>query len=289
MDLILCRNVFLYFERETIAGVVAKFCDTLTEGGYLMTGHHELHGQPLGRLHTRVFPEALIYQRSGGHPQPRTSDAAPARVHAVLGSADQGQGLAPKPLMREGSGGGEGSAEVQARTLASPLDEAQALFRNGAYAAAIVKAARVLTDDPRLGRSGLHFEAQYLMAQAYANLGQHAQAARCCGQALSIDPFALQPYYLLAHIAEEQGDLTEAKNCLKKVLYLSPSAIAAYLELAALYEREHDATQARKMRATALALLTALPPHACVEPYAELTAGALVRAVQNEIEGASDA
>jgi chemotaxis protein methyltransferase CheR len=305
MDLILCRNVFLYFAHEAIATVLAKFIDTLVDGGYLMTGHTELRGQHLGRLRTRLFPEALIYQRSAGHPKPRTPDAAP------------GWGLrqqSPSPLEEEGSGGGETSdffppiptfphtggkgrlplpvsvpaEELQERTASSPLDEAQALFCNGAYAAAIEKAAQVLNHDQRHGRSSLHFAAHFLMAQAYANLGQHAKAVLSCRRALDIDPFALSPYYLLAHVAEEQGDLSEAKNCWKKVLYLSPSSIAAYLELGALYEREHDAIRAQKMRATALEILIALPPHAPIELYTELTAGELAGYVQRAIEGASD-
>jgi chemotaxis protein methyltransferase CheR len=119
-------------------------------------------------------------------------------------------------------------------------------------------------------------------------LGHHAKAVLSCRRALDIDPFALHPYYLLANIAEEQGHLSEAKDFLKKVLYLSPSTIAAYLELGAIYERERDILRARKMRATALELLKALPPHSPVEPYAELTAGDLLRYVQRAIEGGRD-
>ena len=41
MDLILCRNVFIYFEREAVSAVLRKFAQTLRDGGYLMTGHSE--------------------------------------------------------------------------------------------------------------------------------------------------------------------------------------------------------------------------------------------------------
>jgi hypothetical protein len=64
--------------------------------------------------------------------------------------------------------------------------------------------------------------------------------------------------------------------------------MAAYLELGALYEREHNAIRAQKMRATALELLTALPPHAPVERHAELTVGELAGYIQRASEGASD-
>jgi chemotaxis protein methyltransferase CheR len=64
MDLILCRNVFLYFHRHAIARVVEKMTDTLTFGGYFITGHNELPPETLGQLQTRIFPDSIVYQRA---------------------------------------------------------------------------------------------------------------------------------------------------------------------------------------------------------------------------------
>ncbi len=63
MDIIICRNVFIYFDSKAIAMTLDKFYHTLNSVGYLITGHAELHGQNLGRLQTKVFPESLVYQR----------------------------------------------------------------------------------------------------------------------------------------------------------------------------------------------------------------------------------
>ena len=63
MDLILCRNVFVYFEAQSIAIVLKKFYNTLRSGGYLMTSHAELHGQSLGQFQAKIFPESVVYQR----------------------------------------------------------------------------------------------------------------------------------------------------------------------------------------------------------------------------------
>ncbi len=63
MDLILCRNVFLYFEPDAIIHVTKKMTDVLTRGGCLMTGHNELSPEALGRLQVRVFPTGIIYQQ----------------------------------------------------------------------------------------------------------------------------------------------------------------------------------------------------------------------------------
>ena len=41
MDLIFCRNVMIYFDRDTIAALVSRFHDLLEMGGYLFIGHSE--------------------------------------------------------------------------------------------------------------------------------------------------------------------------------------------------------------------------------------------------------
>lgn len=42
MDIIFCRNVFIYFDQKTQDQLVARFCRNLKPGGYLFTGHSEL-------------------------------------------------------------------------------------------------------------------------------------------------------------------------------------------------------------------------------------------------------
>ena len=61
-DLILCRNVFVYFTAEAIALVLQKFDKALRAGGYLMTAHAELHGQKLDNFETLILPQSVIYQ-----------------------------------------------------------------------------------------------------------------------------------------------------------------------------------------------------------------------------------
>ncbi|NTU60300.1 MAG: protein-glutamate O-methyltransferase [Deltaproteobacteria bacterium] len=41
MDVIFCRNVFIYFDRETQEAILKRFCRHLIPGGYVFLGHSE--------------------------------------------------------------------------------------------------------------------------------------------------------------------------------------------------------------------------------------------------------
>ena len=283
MDLILCRNVFIYFEWNAVSVVLDKFAGTLRDGGCLMTGHAELNTQNVGRLQARVLPGSVIYQRLSDAPAAtkavatkHQAEQSATRTPASSGSAAAAPLAAiiarlpsPSPVITQPA---SETREKEAAPDALPglLEEAEALLRNEVYGAAAEKLEHLLRGEPK------HYAALCLAAQAYANLGRHDEATQRCRQAIAVDSFAPIPYSLLAHIAEEQGDSEEAKNLLKKVIYLAPSFIPAYLELGALYGKEGDVARAQKMSATALELLKALTPNAVVEPYG-LAAQELIR------------
>jgi chemotaxis protein methyltransferase CheR len=60
MDLIFCRNVMIYFDRETIASLVGKFHELLELGGYLFIGHSESLS---GLTHKFQYVAPCIYRR----------------------------------------------------------------------------------------------------------------------------------------------------------------------------------------------------------------------------------
>jgi chemotaxis protein methyltransferase CheR len=61
MDIIFCRNVFIYFDRETQLSILNKFCEVLAPKGYLFIGHSEtLNGMelPLKLIESTVYQKA---------------------------------------------------------------------------------------------------------------------------------------------------------------------------------------------------------------------------------------
>ena len=61
LDLIFCRNVMIYFDRETISALVDKFYKILGPGGYLFIGHSESLS---GLKHSFKYVAPCIYQKS---------------------------------------------------------------------------------------------------------------------------------------------------------------------------------------------------------------------------------
>jgi chemotaxis protein methyltransferase CheR len=310
MDLIICRNVFIYFGFDTVATVIDKFYNTLAIDGYLMTGHAELDGQNLSQFQTLIFPESIIYQRC---PEDQRDQSVQVKSSLSLGSNGlptiaqiYKPAIAPAPQLLSGTATLERaktplipatsaipvslSQSPVSQELVQPvptscnhqsapsfLAQAEAAFQQGNYAIAIQEAEQALQTEPR------QIEIYDLIAQAFANLGNHAKAIDYCNQALTIEPFAINPHYLLAHIFEEQGNSEQAKELFKKIIYLSPTAIAAYLELGALYETEGDTKRAQKMWQTALELLRKLPSDTPVEHQDSVTAQELITHVKKRL------
>ena len=57
-DIIFCRNVLIYFDRETQERVVQKLCEKLRTGGYLFIGHSESLSNmnlPLANIKPTIF------------------------------------------------------------------------------------------------------------------------------------------------------------------------------------------------------------------------------------------
>jgi chemotaxis methyl-accepting protein methylase len=62
-DLIICRNVLIYFDRDTQQRLVSQFIDSLNPDGYLVLGRAEtLFGAPRGQLELED-PRERIYRR----------------------------------------------------------------------------------------------------------------------------------------------------------------------------------------------------------------------------------
>jgi len=263
-DLIVCRNVLIYFERAVVAGVVERFSRSLREGGVLLTGHAELHDQNLAPLKTRILRESLVFEK-----------VAPAPIAQ--------KNIFPVPMEKPELAGGKSFLSGERNFLAggniSPA-RGNNFLAGGIFPPAgemIPPATETLeTAGANLAERSANEWCE--TARQHADAGRLDEAMECCQKAIEADPMHEGALLLWAHIAEERGERARAKTLLRRVLYLSPSHPEAHLELAAIHENEGDFDRAHRAREQARDLLLVLPEGA------RLSGGALALDVAREVE-----
>ena len=60
-DVIFCRNVMIYFKKETRESLIQRAVDCLREGGYLMVGHAE---SLTGIEHRLKYIQPSVYRKA---------------------------------------------------------------------------------------------------------------------------------------------------------------------------------------------------------------------------------
>jgi len=181
VDLIVCRNVTIYFGRETTATLIGSFHGLLAEGGYLLLGHSETLWQVSDAFSLVPVGEAFVYRRS----HEEHAGAPPARSRRP-GSRRAGT----RPVVRgvDGRRGADGL-----------LAQAQARLAAGDYAAAARSAAQAVAADPLLA------PAYVVLGQARTTLGQDGAAIDTLRKAVYLDPSAGHAHFLLAGALSRSG------------------------------------------------------------------------------------
>jgi chemotaxis protein methyltransferase CheR len=70
LDVVLCRNVIIYFDRETKARVIESFAGRLAPGGYLLLGHSESLIHVTSAFELAHLRSDLVYRRPQTGPPP---------------------------------------------------------------------------------------------------------------------------------------------------------------------------------------------------------------------------
>jgi chemotaxis protein methyltransferase CheR len=92
MDVILCRNVIMYFETATRRKVVQNFADRLQPGGYLLLGHAESLIQLSSAFELRHLRGDMVYRKP--LPGAEISDPWHAAARAAIRTVGDDEGAA---------------------------------------------------------------------------------------------------------------------------------------------------------------------------------------------------
>ncbi len=174
LDLVLCRNVLIYFDRRQMLAVVDRMHSSLIPGGWLVLGHSETLWRLYDGFDLVRHDDAFLYRRRAPEP------VAVRR---------------PPPLRRP---------LAAPRTRPDPLAEVRDAIGAGAYAAAAELAARHAVEQP------LSAPLHYLHGLALVEIGEDAQALIALRRAAYLDPASGFAQFLLAVVLGRLGHGAEA-------------------------------------------------------------------------------
>jgi chemotaxis protein methyltransferase CheR len=309
MDLILCRNVMIYFTEPISRSIIDQFYHCLTYSGWLVVGHAEHSLTIYRRFQVHNFPDAILYQRTDQpHPQAqeweRLSPLTAERMRPSLLTPVPKEETAPfsisvpaAPYVRpvppiEVKVEAEIEAEIEARPepesdhiyiyalgrlgYVDPLERAKELSSYGRS-----EDARDLLQE--MIKAGFTDASVYaLLGQTYANLGSWDEAEHWCHQAIRTDKLALEAYYILALVLQHQGEFDEAIEVMRKVVYINRHYVLAHFGLADLYRNNGQLPQALKSLDNARRLLEGCAEEELIPGSGGITAGSLREAIVHQ-------
>lgn len=242
MDVVLCRNVLIYFDAPTVERVVRRLCSCLLPGGWMALGRSERAPIEIEELEPMRLRGDFWYRR-------RAPDS-------VVGREDGDPARRPTP----------------ARPTPFPR-VAQEAFDRGDYAL-VARELPVYLRDGNPERSDRR-RATRLLAQACANLGRLDDAQSWCEEALADDKLDAWLHYLSASVQLERNQLGAAAISLERAVFADDQFVLAHFALGNLQRRQCDGTKAREHFERVLTLLRHYRTEEILPESDGLTAGQL--------------
>ena len=218
-DVILCKNVAIYFRQEVTRRLVRRLHAALTPGGYLLLGHSESLWQ---------MEEGLTLVEHGGVFCYRKPSASGAPETDRRGSCHTRSDVEQHPAVVLAG------PEVATGTPAGELpDDTYDRCRQHVQRADWRRAQREV--EALIESHDTFAPGHLLLAGIHVHLGRYSEASECAGRVLRLDPLNAKAHLLLGMIAARDGRQQEAVNALQRALDLDDSLALAYFWLGNLY------------------------------------------------------
>lgn len=256
MDLILCRNVLIYFDKATIARVAKALLCTLSDDGWLILGASDPAIGEIVRCEIMQTPNGVAYRQF-----------RPSRPRSIL-SGVRARVIVPPVVVTSSVEVDEppeilvpAAARVEVRRAREPApvtaseSPVMAAYRDRDYEKVAAMVAERIAD-------GTATDAELVIhVRALANLGRLEEAGQACTVALDQHRQNAQLHYMHAVLMAESGLFAESARAAKRALYLDRGMIVAHLALGSTLARwGTDLSGARRSFATAERLLSAMSP-----------------------------
>ena len=246
MDLILCRNVIIYFDQPTIKGLMERFFDALRPGGVLLLGYSESLFRISSRFEMIEVDGTFVYRRPAGElpvapPRP-PRPSAPRPPPIPLGAALPRRPTTGTWRIPEGVLPPQKSAPRPSEGHRSPverLEDVAALMEKGDFPLAMLAARRLTDDHPE------DLAAMLTLGNVHALMGNADEARDCFDKALKAEPLCVEAHVYSALASMQIGRADLARGELTKALFLEPTLALGHYLLAQIHEGNRDFDKAR--------------------------------------------
>ena len=296
IDMVLCRNVLMYFSAASRREVLNNLSNALVPGGYLLPSPSETGALSHPDLASARGGGFVYFVKRAWEGRSVSGKANALRVsvqNSVLRNpagrkkpkAGLAKNISPKrTVLGTGDVKAEGRHPCLDRT--GILKSARELLNKGKFLSCLELLAPYMGEwqgDFDDGRTMA--EASAIMAEAEASLGRCQSAIAHCRKAVELDKFNPGHRYLLSGILQETGDLAEAEKSLKETLYLNPFHVLAFISLGRIAEERGNPAEAEKYFDNAARIAEKLPPESVVPDSGGMTASDILGSLSKLYDG----
>jgi len=207
MDLILCRNVLMYFVPERAREVGQHFYQSLSPDGCLIVGASELSQQLFPQFAPIQLAGAFVYRCT---PQPASLLPEASSLPTVTPFQPGLTALLPKPAPKEDPT----EKETPPPDLARATLNVRTLANQGNLTEALTACEQALVI------YNLEAPLHYLHALILQEQTLDEESKAALKRALYLDPGFVLAHFTLGNLAQRQGDLLTAQKYLKNALEL---------------------------------------------------------------------
>jgi chemotaxis protein methyltransferase CheR len=267
-DVVLCRNVLIYFDMASVALIASRLLASLKHDGWLLLGASDPPLSGLVPCEVVMTPGGIVYRRADRTPAlGRTSTLAFPRVPPpeptwlspisplLLEPATVHE---PVPLRLASDSPPPPVAAAPTPAIESPPVDTAVEAEAIAYRAADYPRAESLARES-LARDERRLGSWVVLVRSLANQGRLREADEECVRALDLHRLAPELHYLHATLLRAADQHREAANAARRALYLDGSFIMAHLQLGDLLAHLGETERAARAFERAFSELGSVP------------------------------
>lgn len=287
-DIILCRNVLIYFSLQSAGLVISRFYKSLNENGLLVVSPvetsivHDSKFSPVlygkNTFFRKLTDEKLIQKRGTSKKIPITTFKQ--KVFKTVAPE--------KPAEKKYDGNRQRSNPVYKKSAELRNNIEQSTQKQNDFAKALEKYELGDLDETEkilvhlVNKKSGNKEREYLLlAKVYAGKNKLDDSVKWCKNTIGVNKVNVEAHYLLSTIHYEQGKTEEAIQSLNNTLFLNPDFVIAHFLLGNIHLKLGNEKVGSKHFENAKKCLSKIDTNTLIDAGEGLTAGRLLSVISS--------